>query len=55
MSLMLQGVYSVAKRGYCCIADAVTGMTFTAQAALREAGSAYHWEKAYREKDHFEG
>lgn len=49
MSLMLQGVYSVVKRGYCCIADAVTSMSFTVQAALWEAGSAYHWEK-----NHFE-
>lgn len=54
MSLMLQGVYSVVKRGYCCIADAVTSMSFTVQAALWEAGSAYHWEKVFREKNHFE-
>jgi hypothetical protein len=54
MLLMVQGVYSVVKKGYCCIADAVTGMSFTAQAALWEAGSVNHWEKAFREKDHFD-
>jgi hypothetical protein len=53
MSLMLQGVYSVVKKGYCCIADAVTSMSFTAQAALWEAGSAYDWEKVFKEKNHF--
>jgi hypothetical protein len=44
----------VVKKGYCCISDAVTGQSFSAQAAIWEAGSAYQWEKAYRERDHYE-
>lgn len=54
LSLMIQGIYSVAKRGYCCISDIVTSHSFTAQAALWEARSMYDWERASREMDHFD-
>jgi hypothetical protein len=54
MAWMVHGVYMILKQGYCYYFEVVTSLPFTAQAALWNASSSYHWETAWREKKHFE-
>ncbi|OCK76322.1 hypothetical protein K432DRAFT_270056, partial [Lepidopterella palustris CBS 459.81] len=49
MSLMLRGIYSLVKLGYCMLADSVTANSFTAQQQLWSATSAFQWNQACRE------
>lgn len=53
VSWMIHGVYAVVKQGFCFYSEVVTDMPFTAQGLLWNAQSNFHWEKAWREKKHF--
>ncbi|KAF4615870.1 hypothetical protein G7Y89_g15243 [Cudoniella acicularis] len=52
-SFMLQGVYSFLKFGYDNVTCKVNKLCFTAQAALWNARSEYHWRETSKEKPHF--
>lgn len=54
-SLMLRGVYTVLKDGFCNLSLAIESMRWTAQAALWNADSAFAWRRAWDggEKRHF--
>jgi hypothetical protein len=54
VSWMINGVYAVVKQGFCYYSEVVTTLPFTASAQLWRATSAYHFEKAWREKRHFD-
>lgn len=53
-SYMLQGVYSFLKSGYDNVTCKVNNLSFTAQAALWNASSEYHWREVCKEKNHFQ-
>jgi Fungal Zn(2)-Cys(6) binuclear cluster domain len=52
-SFMLQGTYSFLKFGYDNVTGKVNRLCFTAQAALWNARSEYHWRETSKEKHHF--
>jgi hypothetical protein len=52
-SFTLQGVYSFLKFGYDNVTGKVNKLSFTAQAALWNAKSEYHWRETFKEKSHF--
>jgi Fungal Zn(2)-Cys(6) binuclear cluster domain len=52
-SYMLQGVYSFLKLGCDNVSRKINKMSFTAQKALWNAPSEYHWKEALKEKKHF--
>jgi len=51
-SLTMRGLYLVLKQGFCTLAPQVTELSFTGQAGLWNAPSAYCWRKAYYQSDH---
>jgi hypothetical protein len=53
-SFMLQGVCSFLKFGYDNVSCKVNTLSFTAQAALWNAPSEYHWREVCKEKKHFQ-
>jgi hypothetical protein len=52
-SFLLQGTYSFLKFGYDNVTGKVNKLCFTAQAALWNAKSEFHWRETSREKPHF--
>jgi hypothetical protein len=52
-SFMLQGVYSFLKFGHDNVSGKVNRLSFTAQAALWNAPSEYHWREAFKERNAF--
>jgi hypothetical protein len=54
MSLMIRGVYSLVKQGYCTLAPAVSEWSFTAQKGLWTSQNPVEWHTALRsEKDYW--
>ncbi|MCJ1451117.1 hypothetical protein MMC28_001452 [Mycoblastus sanguinarius] len=53
-SYMLQGVYSFLKLGYDKVSGKVNKLSFTAQSALWNAPSEFHWREALKNKHLFE-
>lgn len=51
--LMLRGIYSFLKLGWDNVSNQVRKLSFTAQSALWNALSDYHWQKARQELNHF--
>jgi hypothetical protein len=54
MSLMLRGIYSLLKKGWCGLSNAIQTVPWTAQKALWEAESGWRWRKAKEEKPLFQ-
>ncbi|KAE9370004.1 hypothetical protein N431DRAFT_508914 [Stipitochalara longipes BDJ] len=52
-SFMLQGTYSFLKFGYDNVTGKINKLCFTAQVALWNARSEYHWRETSKEKHHF--
>ncbi len=53
-SYMLQSVYSFLKLGYDKVSGKVNKLSFTAQSALWNAPSEYHWREALKNRNHLE-